>query len=412
MAFPIRSLSTDFARDERGVVAILFGLSLMVLILAVGIAVDQARIYHTTTRLSAAADAAALAAGRAMLDGELSDAEVAELGEKFFNQNMGDSRDFTDVTNVQVVPDRLNNTIRVDVNADVPMTFTRVAGFGNVATPIASVTSFDPADLELGMALDITGSMSGRKLDDLKAAAKDLVAMLLPGGEQSNKVRIGLAPYSASIQLGAYAGTVSGGASPDGCVRERAGAEAFTDAAPGAGAYYLAGAASDIDGTEGNQGYYCPRAEIVPLTDDRDRLETAIDGYRANGATAGHIGAQWAWNLVAPSFTTVWPADSAPADYNDGKTTKAVILMTDGIFNMAYSNGASGSQALTICGALREKNVRVYTVAFQAPGAAKRLLEDCAEVAGGEFFDATDGDALRSAFRSIARNLNDLRLTQ
>jgi Flp pilus assembly protein TadG len=414
MTSPILSRSRTFSSDERGVVAILFGLSVMVLVLLIGIAVDQARVYHSTSKLAAAADAAALAAGRAMLDGNFTDAEIAAIGEKFFSENLSANRDFTDVHGVRVIPNQMESTIRVEIDADVPMTFTRVAGFNAVATPTNSLTSFEPADLELGMALDITGSMEGQKLEDLKAAAKDLIEVLLPGGDQPNKVRIGLAPYSASIRLGSYASTVSNGASRDGCVRERTGASANTDDEPASGAYYRAGRSSDIDPTQGSQDYFCPAAAIVPLTDDKDALNRSIDGYVASGATAGHIGAQWAWNLISPNYKRIWPTSSEPVAYNDGKTTKAVILMTDGIFNMSYANGRASDQALAICGGLGAptKNVKVYTVAFDAPAFAKTLLEDCAEAAGGEFFDATDGEALRSAFLSIAKNLNDLRLTQ
>jgi Flp pilus assembly protein TadG len=84
MPFQSKSFAVDFARDERGAVAVLFGLMAMVLLILSGIAVDQARLYQSNSKLMAAADAAALAAGRALLDGQLSDAEVEELGEKFF----------------------------------------------------------------------------------------------------------------------------------------------------------------------------------------------------------------------------------------------------------------------------------------------------------------------------------------
>jgi Flp pilus assembly protein TadG len=41
----------------------------MVLLILSGIAVDQERLYQSNSKLMAAADAAALAAGRALLDG-------------------------------------------------------------------------------------------------------------------------------------------------------------------------------------------------------------------------------------------------------------------------------------------------------------------------------------------------------
>jgi len=50
-------------------------------------------------------------------------------------------------------------------------------------------------DIDLSMALDVTGSMgSAGKLDALKAAAQDLFDILLPDGGKPHKVRIALAP--------------------------------------------------------------------------------------------------------------------------------------------------------------------------------------------------------------------------
>ena len=404
---------TAFARSERGGVAILFGVCAMVLTVTIGVAIDHARVHHSTSKLAAAADAAALAAGRALMEGAMSDEEVAELGERFFNQNLSGGGKFADIAKVEVIPDRANSTIEVKVDAGVPMTFMRIAGFQTVAVPVDTVTTFEANDLELGMALDITGSMSGRKLADLKTAATDLISILMPGGVRPNRVRIGLAPYAAAIQLGAYADRASNGTSRDGCVRERTGRSAYLDdSILDGGAYRGTGSFSDIDPTEGRQGYFCPAATIVPLTEDKAALTASISRYVANGATAGHIGAQWAWNLISPNFASLWPSESEPVAYHDRTTTKALILMTDGIFNTAYANANSSAQVLSVCTGLGDKGVKVHTVAFEAPASAKTMLQECARRAGGEFHDARDGDELRQTFVAIAQSLNGLRLTQ
>jgi uncharacterized protein YegL len=278
--------------------------------------------------------------------------------------------------------------------------------------PVNSSTAYDRRDIELGMALDVTGSMSGSKIADLQSAAKDLLDILLRDGAGANKVRIGLAPYAASVRLGPYASVASNNTSTDTCVRERTGWAAYTDVAPGTGTYFTAGGAPrDIDPTEGTQGYECPSAQVRPLTSDKAALKTAIDGFRARGATAGHIGTQWAWNLISPEWRTVWPAASTPVPYGEPNTIKAIILMTDGIFNTSYANDRAGNQALNLCAEMKRKDVVVYTVAFKSPVAAANLLRTCATSAD-TFFNADDGDQLRIAFQSIAADLNNLRLTQ
>jgi uncharacterized protein YegL len=359
-------------------------------------------VSHARTKIASAADAAALAAGRARLDGALSDAEVEALGEKYFMENMSGGGNYADVNSVDVTLDREAGSVTINVDAEVPMTITRMRGFTKVGLPIAAATVFDQSDIELGMALDVTGSMSGQKIADLRAAAKDLVDILLPGAGATNKVRIGLAPYAASVNAGSYAATVTNGRSTNGCVHERGGSDAFTDALPEDGSTWL-GFRNSLS---------CPSARIVPMTDDKTTLKTAIDGYRAGGSTAGHIGTAWAWYLVSPEWASLWPTASAPVAYHDGKTLKAIILMTDGEFNTQYvgANGNSDTQARSLCTDMKSKDVIVYTVGFQSPAAAEATLQACA-TSETHYFKATNGSELHDAFVAIAQQLNNLRLT-
>lgn len=402
-----------FASDERGSVAIIFGLMFLALTFIAGMAIDYARITHTNSRLTAAIDSAALAAGKALLDGRYTDEEIEQLALAYFNENIQTSGEgFGDIGTVTVDLNRDTGAVTMTVDAEVPMTITRIAGFEKANLPIAAATLFNQTDIELSMALDVTGSMSGQKLADLKVAAKDLVDILLPDGGTPNKVRIGLAPYSAAMNAGSYASVVSNGASTDSCVWERTGAEAYSDAAPGAGTYFNAGGTpKDIDATEGKSSYSCPKAKLEPLSDNKTVLKTAIDSYKAGGYTGGHFGAAWAWYLVSPEWASIWPSASEPADYDDSKTLKAIILMTDGIFNTAYYNGTSSYQAVETCDSMKAKDVVVYAVGFQAPSGAESTLKSCASTEL-HYFKATNGEELRTAFVAIAQQLNNLRLTQ
>jgi hypothetical protein len=87
--------------------------------------------------------------------------------------------------------------------------------------------------------------------------------------------------------------------------------------------------------------------------------------------------------------------------------------MTDGVFNTHYisANGNSTAQALNVCDEMKSKGVIVYSVAFQAPSSAETLLRDCA-TSGDTYFNASSGEELRTAFKAVAADLNNLRLTQ
>ena len=54
---------SEFARDDRGSVAVIFGLMLLAFLMVAGVAIDYGRLHHTKSRLVSAADAAALVGG-------------------------------------------------------------------------------------------------------------------------------------------------------------------------------------------------------------------------------------------------------------------------------------------------------------------------------------------------------------
>ncbi len=401
MIAQLQKVRIAFAADQRGSVAPIFGLVFSVLLLSLGMAVDYSRVTHANGKTLAAADAASLAGGKALLDGRLTDAQVRAITLKYFNENMNQGGKFGDISNVNVIVDRQSGLVKVDATTAVDMTVLAAANFNAINVPVTSSVLSEQKDIELGMALDLTGSMSGQKIVDLRLAAKDLVDILMPDGGTPNKVRIGLAPYAASVNAGGYARTVTNNLS-NRCVHERGGPAAFTDAAPAAGTWL---------GTR--NGLSCPNSTVQPLTEDKARLKANIDTYTANGSTAGHIGAAWASYLISPEWNFIWPAASRPVAYNDSKTLKAIVLMTDGEFNTQYlnGNGNSDTQARRICSETKNRDVVVYTIAFQSPAAAESLLRACAS-SPETYFSAQNGNELRQAFILIAQQLNSLRLTQ
>ena len=395
--------SAEFANDRRGTIAILYAVIFMTFALVTGISIDFGRMAHMKARVAAAADAAALAAGRALLDGRLSDAEVQALAVERFNHAINNANGLPGTVSApSVVVDRNSGKIDFNVSATVPTTLTKMAGFGDQVIPVTTATQFDQQDVEVGLALDVTGSMGwGNKIDDLRLAAKDLVDILIPDGGPATRIRIGLAPYSTSINAGTYAGQVSGIPSAA-CVYERGGSEAFTDAEP-VGTNTLGH----------NPTTWCPTAEVQPITHNKTVLKNSIDTYSADGWTAGHLGVAWAWYLVSPEWASIWPTASQPVSYTTPDTMKVVVLMTDGQFNTQYvsGNGNSSDQATSLCNEMKNQGITIYSVAFQAPTAAQTLLKGCAS-STQTYFNASSGGDLRSAFQHIAMDINKLRVTK
>lgn len=211
------------------------------------------------------------------------------------------------------------------------------------------------------------------------------------------------------------------------CATERT-THAFDDTAPSTtslGLNYSSG------GTD------CIGQTIVPLTSDKTVLHAMANSLVAANSTAGHLGLAWGWYLVSPNFGYLWPTASQPAAYTAPNLIKAVILMTDGQFNIQYCNGvlskdsnngtssqkincnapngSSHDQAVALCNAIKTpaNNTVLYTVGFYLGGDTTSLnfLRDCA-TDPAHFFQADSASDLDNAFTSIAQSLNKLRISK
>ncbi len=410
--------------DERGTVAMIFAFCLFALVMMLGLAIDVGRAVHTQTKITSAADAAALAAAKSMHDDKMSTGEIKALARRFFDTNLGKSGpDFGSISAFDVTVDRDKSTVTIAATAAVPTTFARIGGIEKMKLPATAVAAFDPKDIEVSLSLDVTGSMCApcSKIEDLQSAARDMVDILLPAQKSTtNKVRVALAPFAAGVNAGAYATTATGKRGPDTCAFERDGADQSTDAAPGGGGYLKVAGDAGVVATRNN----CPSgAQVAPLSDDAGAIKRAIDKLKAGGSTAGHLGTAWAWYLLSPKWSSVWPSSSRPVEYGDKKTIKAVVLMTDGVYNTFggacdrncsnVSAQARRSQdvARQLCSNMKGQNVKVYSIGFKLDDArAEAVLKDCASTAL-TFYRAENGDQLRVAFRQIAEDLMRLRLT-
>lgn len=212
------------------------------------------------------------------------------------------------------------------------------------------------------------------------------------------------------------------------CVSERVGANQYTDAAPSTtyvGRLYK--------GTEND----CPAAPIIPLSTNKAALKASIDTYAAAGSTAGQIGMAWGWYLLSPNFGYLFAEESRPASYDDDKTTKVAVLMTDGEFNTPYRNGViaqdattgSGSNAFKInlnssngdpyvqsqnlCTGMKNAGVIVYTIGFDISFSTDvtNLLNNCASGPDYVYYAAT-GDELKDIYRQIGSEITKLHISK
>ncbi|WP_045837223.1 pilus assembly protein TadG-related protein [Hyphomicrobium sp. 99] len=447
-----------FAADSRGDVAIIFGLMTLVLMMMIGLAVDYARLVNARNQTLEAADAAVLAGARALQTNGGDQAGAVKVAQAYYKQAV-QSR-ISVVSNSDTVDFAVtdNGTAVVSKgNASIATPFMSVAGVktlpllrangSDYAKAVLAVGGNAELNLEVSMMLDITGSMAGQKLTDMKAAASDLVNIVVWKDQSKYTSKIAIVPFAYDVRPPSSVLAKVRGASPTNplpvgttkyypsdCVVERTGTQKYTDAAPATGQYLMTHYTTNYTTSGSTKKGVCDlaaSAELLPLTSDKTALLAKISGLATAGSTAGHLGTAWAWYLLSPNWGSLWASTSAPAAYGTANLKKIAVLMTDGEYNTQYtSNGiddgsssltycpkaangvCSSDQAKSLCTAMKAKGIEVYTVGFQLDNQlAIDTLKSCATDAN-HFYNSTTGDALKAAFRDIALKISTLYLSQ
>jgi hypothetical protein len=437
------STENRFRNAQRGSIPTLLALTIAVVMVAGGTAVDMARLLATQAALSAAVDAAVLQAVTSRLS---STSELEDLALSAFELNYDNLR-YGELLETELNVSGNNYTFSAVARLDT--SFMRLVGIDSVRVPVSAQALKQAKNLEVALVLDVTSSMSTTEIDTLQQAATDLVSTVMQGAGEGVTTRFSIVPYADAVNLGDYAefarGPLSAGTcttpgcewytfltdnrsyktySSTTCVTERTGDDAYTD-----------------DSVESSPvGYFydfrsiCNGNEILPLTDDTEAIEQAIETLKTGRYTAGHIGVAWGWYTLSPNIG-LWSGNSIPDAYDSTLTSKVVVVMTDGQFNTAYcngvyssdesnetkqnrisckaQNGSSGSQALALCTAMKANGITIYTVGFDISSyaSATSLLSSCSS--GSEYsYLAESTDGLLATFSHIAARLGDIRLSR
>ncbi len=210
----LRAFSRRMADDARGNVAMLFGLSLPVLILMTVGGVDIHRASTVRVNLQDALDAATLAAARSPYT---ANTDLQRVGLASLRANLKAYPEITlreaDTSFVLNSDDVVVASSKVDVKTLVANIFLPPYGkFMDDYLPVGAHSEVDRSsrNIEVALALDVSGSMSGQKLQDLKDAAKDLVDLIVQPVQTPYYSKVALVPWSYSVNPGSYLTSVRG----------------------------------------------------------------------------------------------------------------------------------------------------------------------------------------------------------
>ncbi len=193
-----------------------------------------------------------------------------------------------------------------------------------------------------------------------------------------------------------------------------------------------------LSSTANGPDYNCPPAAITAMTNVASTINTAIDALQAKGSTVIPAGLLWGWRVISPGAPF-----SEGADYSNEKYMKAIVLLTDGendvsegvnslngtsynAFGFAkngHLGSTSGSNAnstldtktLTVCSAIKNAGIRLYTIGLGVTSASQTLLTNCAstdEQGNKLYYNSPTSQQLAAVFQDIAQGLSELRIAQ
>lgn len=458
----IQKTAQSFIKDKTATIAIMFAIMAPVLIGVAGMSLDYSQAYLVKQRLAQALDAAALA-------GAAASTEQTEIEQKvldFFHANYPPEKLGIEYTpTVQVVGDE----VIVGGSARYETTFLRVIGVNYIDVSAQTIVVREVQGIEVVLVMDNTGSMStNNNISALRTAASNFIYIMYgidpDDGEVADPsalddmatrdrdyIKIGLVPYSTSVNVGPYGlgEDRNGDYYGDAFVNNPHGLDYTTNYNHSSNWYGCVLADDYPADTTDHEGpwdmyrycrdddddpvcelkwdgspkrkpnYICPRTPILPLSTSPSEQKDVIDTMVASGHTYGNYGMAWGYRVISPDL----PFNEG-VDFNNQYWRKAIVMMTDGQNTMhpyysAYGRtsehglgpGDLNNRFIDVCDNLKEDGVIIYTVTFYSnvPESTKDFYRECA-TSEDYFHDAPNQEDLVDVFETISRELSNLHI--
>jgi hypothetical protein len=192
-----------FAKDERGVFAVLFGVMAIVLVALGGATVDYVTLEQTRARAQIALDAAALALQPEINVAGMTNESIRQRAEAIMVERIGDPNIVANVERIEV--DQEGGRLFLAGRFTMPTIFVGLVGVTELGASVSSEVVRGSVDIEVAVSLDVTGSMDGQDVIDLKASITSLVQAIVQDDQTLVTSRVALVPYSQAVNAGDHA---------------------------------------------------------------------------------------------------------------------------------------------------------------------------------------------------------------
>lgn len=464
----LASVLSKLSKDNSGNVAITVALAIIPLIgLACG-SVDVIRMTSTQQRLQAMVDSATLAA--ASLSNTTS---MEETVTDYMTANQPDVAPWDTLTySPAVLTNSLNKKeMKVTATVTVATPFLSILGIDSSTVSAESTAIQAATNIEISMVLDISSSMNGAKVKDLRESSKKFIDLMLEDGNKD---------YT-SINLVLFGGTVNIGNTLFNRYVNGSG-KAITN--PNQSEYYKSSSQTqlpyrnylfsngntcveytneDFDLNDipvasrpqlphffryGAKNDWCPDSDTESIFNSNNAatLKARIDAMNLSDGTGMDIGTMWGAKALSPDLKGVLTGDFSdrPAAWDDEETLKIAVIMTDGeitdqtrprnpsstsrtdirnsskrqrIVSTGNKNNANSTKYQSkpyfkrMCDEMKAQGVQIYTIGFQIKTNKDSdwLLNYCATSPSNYYY--VEGLNLEDAFNSIAASVNSLRIS-
>jgi len=190
--------------DERGVTAVIFAIVFSAVFLAVAVCIDYARTATQYVRVQNAVDAAALAASH-RLGLPDQDSQGPADAQAYFDANISRHKTVGKLTSVSL--DAGKGEVAATAHGDMLTSLLKAVGIRQIGFNNRSLVKKGKGTVEVALVLDNSGSMAGQPIADLRTAAQSLVTVLYAGYEGTDKVKIAVVPFAASVNVGPHHAT-------------------------------------------------------------------------------------------------------------------------------------------------------------------------------------------------------------
>lgn len=364
-----------FIRDEEGTVTVLaFAIFVMFLLMG-GIGIDTMRQEMARASLQATLDRAVLAGATAV-----NNTAARSVIEDYFAKS--GQANYLAAQQEGDIDIRLNaSKVTARASQTLDTYLMRLAGVETLKSAGTSTAEVTIPKLEIAMALDVSGSMMGARIDALRPAAKEFVTSILDSTEPNDAVisvvpfSWGVTPskeiydaltknethlYSSCIELNDAdftTTTINPNTAYDQLIYTSREGTTFGD--------LTTTPLTDFLDTYYQSCYTQDYFKILPYATTKTALHAKIDSLEAGGSTSNDEGVKWAAALLDSAFqpvvqslqepiqvpqndgtiltySLVEPAlTNMPAVFNESETLKVIVLMGDGANDNSYRFGSA-----------------------------------------------------------------------